>query len=57
MSENTQKTENNELDVDLNSGKIISEEQKKEYLTPEATKAGSLKDVSKSVSGDGAGPV
>ena len=54
MSENTPKAENNELDVDLDSGEIISDDRKKEYQTPEATKAGSLKDVSKSASGDAA---
>ena len=52
MNENTQEHENNELDVDLNSGEIIPDDQKKEYKTPEATKAGSLKKVSRAASGD-----
>ncbi len=36
MDENPEKHESNELDVDLNSGEIIPEDQKKEYKTPEA---------------------
>ncbi len=52
MTENPKKHESNELDVDLNSGEIIPEDQKKQYKTPEATKSGSLKNVSRAASGD-----
>jgi len=51
MDKNPQERQNNELDVDLSSGEIIPEDQKKEYKTPEATKAGSLKNVSRIGSG------
>ena len=43
------------LDVDLTTGEIIPEDQRKEYKTPEAEKAGSLDEVSRAASGDSAG--
>ena len=49
---NTNPGEEKRLDVDLNTGEIIPEEKKKDYKAPEATKAGSLEDVSRAASGD-----
>ncbi|MFC2085954.1 hypothetical protein ACFLRO_01940 [Bacteroidota bacterium] len=55
MSKTPEDRSKNELEVDLNSGEIIPEDRKKDYKAPEATKAGSLKNVSRTISGDGAG--
>jgi len=55
MDKKTDRQENPELDVDLNTGEIIPDNKKKTYKTPEATKAGTLKKVSRAVSGDQGG--
>jgi hypothetical protein len=44
--------QSNELDVNLETGEIIPEKEKKSFKTPEATREGSLKNVSKAASGD-----
>ena len=51
MDKKTDRQENPELDVDLNTGEIIPENEKKTYKTPEATKAGTLRKVSRTASG------
>ena len=53
MKKKTDGSEKPELDVDLTTGKIIPENKKREYKTPEATRAGMLKNVTRSFSGDG----
>ncbi len=52
MDKKTDRQENPELDVDLNTGDIIPDNKKKTYKTPEATMAGTLKKVSRAASGD-----
>lgn len=52
MDKKADRQENPELDVDLNTGEIIPDNKKKTYKTPEATKAGTLKKVSRTSSGD-----
>ena len=52
MDKKTDRQENPELDVGLNTGDIIPDNKKKTYKTPEATKAGTLMKVSRLGSGD-----
>ncbi len=52
MDEKADRQKNPELDIDPNTGEIIPDNAKKTYETPEATKAGSPKRVSRTASGD-----
>ena len=52
MDKKTDRQKNPELDINLNTGEIIPDNEKKTYKTPKATKAGTLKKVSRLGSGD-----
>ena len=53
MDKKTDRQENRELDVDLSTGEIIPENEKKTYKTPKVTSAGTLKNVSRVLSSEG----